>query len=133
MEPSKSFPQREPAILVPCISFGCAVFHQQMHGACLPRARVCARPSRWPGARQTWPLFSYFGSSSSVTQPGPVPLELEVEPLSTGTGRALLDRIPTEMIVSTDQQNYIKNSQQRQPPRRESTFSTSTPDRRINI
>lgn len=47
------------------------------------------------------PLFLYFGSSSSVTQPGPIPVELEVETLSTGTGRAFLDRIPIaqEMIV----------------------------------
>lgn len=47
------------------------------------------------------PLFLYFGSSSSVTQPGPIPVELEVETLSTGAGRAFLDRIPIaqEMIV----------------------------------
>lgn len=112
MEPSKSFLQRKPAILTPCISFGCAVFHVQMHGACLPKARVCARPSQWPGTRQTWSSFSYFVSSSSVTQPGPIPVELKAETLSIGTGRAFLDRIPAaqERIVSIDQQNYIKQS-----------------------
>lgn len=83
-EPSKSFLQREPAVLMSCVSFGCAVFCQQMNMACLLNARVCARPSGQPESRQTWPLFSYFVSSSSVIQPGPIPLELEAGTLSTG-------------------------------------------------